>query len=368
MPDSNTTPRMIQPGEPLPWFKVPSLQGNPNFVFDTVAGRPLLMLLLGTASDPNVAEALAFVERNRDYFDDIKASFFGISVDSTDVSAVRISPAIPGIRYFLDFERNVSRLLGAIIDDGGHLRYRPHWLVVDRQLRLVNRYDLNRAHDALETLKSLVPPSLDTSWAPVLEIPNVFEPALCSDLIKLYHQKGGTESGFMREVDGKTVHLVDHGHKRRSDIEIDDQQLCNLLQARVYHRIKPMIQRAFQFDATRMERYIVACYDSETGGHFRPHRDNTTKGTAHRRFAVTINLNADGYEGGNLRFPEFGDRAYRAPTGGAIVFSCSLLHEVLPVTSGKRYAFLPFLYDDAASRIRLENNAYLGDGVAQYQE
>ena len=86
----------------------------------------------------------------------------------------------------------------------------------------------------------------------------------------------------------------------------------------------------------------------ESGGFFKPHRDNTTAGTAHRRFAVTINLNAGDYEGGDLRFPEFGSRTYRAPTGGAVVFSCALLHEATPVTRGKRYAFLPFLYDDEA--------------------
>jgi predicted 2-oxoglutarate/Fe(II)-dependent dioxygenase YbiX len=116
-----------------------------------------------------------------------------------------------------------------------------------------------------------------------------------------------------------------------------------------------------------MERYLVACYDAAHGGHFRAHRDNTTKGTAHRRFAVTINLNADEFGGGELRFPEFGPRSYRAPTGGAVVFSCSLLHEALPVTSGRRYAFLPFLYDEAAARVRVANNPYLGEGVGAYR-
>jgi hypothetical protein len=33
----------------------------------------------------------------------------------------------------------------------------------------------------------------------------------------------------------------------------------------------------------------------------------------------------------------------------ALVFSCSLLHEVLPVELGERYAFLLFFYDKAAS-------------------
>jgi predicted 2-oxoglutarate/Fe(II)-dependent dioxygenase YbiX len=127
----------------------------------------------------------------------------------------------------------------------------------------------------------------------------------------------------------------------------------------VYNRVLPEIAKAFQFEATRIERYIVACYEAETGGHFRAHRDNTTRGTAHRKFAVSLVLNAE-FGGGGLRFPEFGSRYYQPPAGGAIVFSCSLLHEVSPVTQGKRYAFLPFLYDEASARVRQENAVFLG--------
>ena len=119
------------------------------------------------------------------------------------------------------------------------------------------------------------------------------------------------------------------------------------LQARVLRRLVPQIERAFQFRVSRMERYIVACYDAETGGYFRPHKDNTTLGTAHRRFAVSINLNAEDYEGGDLRFPEFGMRTYRPPTGGAVVFSCSLLHEAVPVTRGRRFGLFTFLHDES---------------------
>ena len=125
----------------------------------------------------------------------------------------------------------------------------------------------------------------------------------------------------------------------------------------------PEIAKAFQFRVTRIERYIVACYDAADGGHFRAHRDNTTKGTAHRRFAVTVNLN-DGFDGGELWFPEFGPRRYRPPAGGAVVFSCSLLHEATRVTRGVRYATLPFLYDDAAARLRERNQAFFESGGA----
>jgi predicted 2-oxoglutarate/Fe(II)-dependent dioxygenase YbiX len=127
------------------------------------------------------------------------------------------------------------------------------------------------------------------------------------------------------------------------------------------------VKRVFQFSATRIERLLVGCYEAETGGHFRAHRDDTARGTAHRRFAVTINLNAGEYEGGDLMFPEFGPRTYRAETGGAIVFSCSLLHQALPVTKGRRFAFLPFLYDDAGAKLREANAKYLEGDLANYR-
>lgn len=99
-----------------------------------------------------------------------------------------------------------------------------------------------------------------------------------------------------------------------------------------------------------MERYLVGCYSAEDKAHFNAHRDDTTKGTAHRRFAVSVNLDAD-FDGGEVSFPEYGRRGYK----GAVVFSCSLLHAVSTVTRGRRYAFLPFLYDDAAAKVREEN-------------
>jgi predicted 2-oxoglutarate/Fe(II)-dependent dioxygenase YbiX len=195
-------------------------------------------------------------------------------------------------------------------------------------------------------------------------LPDIFEPQLCSALISSFEANGGEASGFMREVGGKTVKLHDPAHKQRRDFHIENPGIRDGLAQRVRRRLLPPVKRAFQFEATRMERYLIACYEAGAG-HFRAHRDNTTRGTAHRRFAVTINLNSD-YEGGDLRFPEFGRRTYRAPVGGAIVFSCSLLHEATPVTRGRRYAFLPFLYDEEGARLREANNPYLDKEVGLY--
>jgi hypothetical protein len=218
---------------------------------------------------------------------------------------------------------------------------------------------MSRLLEILKLLPPLSPPAPATVPAPILAVPRVFEPGLCRHLIELYEQHGGNESGFVRDVDGKTVEIVDCRHKRRRDYNIENQEVRRACMTRINARLAPEIHKAFQFKATRIERYMVACYDAAEAGYFGPHRDNTTKGTAHRRFAVSLHLNTGEYEGGELRFPEFGRQLYSGPAGGAIVFSCSLLHEATPVTRGKRYMFLPFLYDDEAARIRLENQQFL---------
>lgn len=346
-------------GGVAPWFIAPSLGGLSDYSFETVGGRPVLLLFFPTASDPAVAGALSTIHSRTDVFDDIRACFFGVTADPEDAAKERIAPRIPGFRYILDYDRKVIRSFG--------LGATPTFVLLDRQLRFVAHYELDQIEAAIAHALALESDKQAEEWAPVLLVPRIFEPELCAELIRRYDEDGGRESGYMRVKNGKTVRIVNHRHKRRSDYPIDDVALRELIVMRIHYRLRPMIQRAFQFDASRMERYIVACYDSEIGGYFKQHRDNTTPGTAHRRFAVTINLNAEDYDGGNLRFPEFGSRSYRAPTGGAVVFSCGLLHEATPVTRGRRYAFLPFLYDDAAAEIRERNNPLLGEGVGKYQ-
>jgi predicted 2-oxoglutarate/Fe(II)-dependent dioxygenase YbiX/peroxiredoxin len=358
----------LQPGEPAPWFHAPALGGNPRYTFDTAAGRPILMLFHGSAAWGQSAAALDVVQRHRDLFDDVRACFFGVSIDPADAAEGRIAQQLPGVRWFLDHDGAVARRYGALQGEGAEQRYRPHWLLLDPMLRVVSAFAIDRGEAAIGALEALIATGWQPPAAPVLVVPRVLAPETCRRLIDLYRTHGGTESGFMRDENGITVEKIDHHHKRRSDCHIEDETLLAHLRGRLHHALRPAIARAFQFEATRVERWLVACYDGDNGGgHFRPHRDNTTHGTAHRKFAVTINLNAEDYEGGDLRFPEFGSRTYRAPTGGAVVFSCSLLHEATPVTRGQRYAFLPFLYDDAGARIRERNLAHVAPELQAYR-
>ncbi len=360
-----------QIGEAAPWFAVRA-SNNPRYVFHTAAGRYVLLGFLGAARRPEVAEALRQIAARRPLFDDQQVSFFGVTVDPTDESKGRLQQSLPGIRFFWDEDLAVSKLYGATPPDavpGPKIAYRSYWLLLDPMLRTLRVAPISETAALLDEIAALPPlESQIEGHAPVLLLPRVLEPELCRELIARYKAGETHDSGFMRDVDGRTTLLLDHGHKRRADYHIEDEGLQAALRQRIAKRLIPEIAKSFQYEVTRMERYIVSCYDGESGGHFRAHRDNTTKGTAHRRLAVTINLNAEEYEGGDLRFPEFGPRSYRAPTGGAVVFSCSLLHEALPVTQGKRYAFLPFLYDDAAAKIRAENMKFLAPQSGKTQE
>lgn len=366
---SQPLPQQLSTGDLVPWFQAAALQGAPRFTFHTAAGRHILLLFFGSAGAEPSAAALELVRKNRRLFDDDNASFFGVTIDAEDERSGRIAPSIPGIRYFLDYDSAVSRQFGAVSAapaPGGTIEYRPFWLIVDPALRVVDTFPIDQGRQAIKKLRALVAAPVMPDWAPVLLVPNVLDTAFCRELIDIYGRTGGRESGFMREVHGKTVLMTDPSHKQRQDCTIEDAAVRERLAMAVQRRLLPMVKRAFQFEATRMERYLIGCYDATSGGHFRPHRDNTTKGTAHRRFAVTINLNAEDYEGGDLRFPEYGPRMYRAPTGGAVVFSCSILHEATPMAKGTRYAFLPFLYDEAGAAIREANNAYLGPNIGAY--
>lgn len=329
------------PGEPAPWFIAPTLE-NPTFGFGTLAGRWVALAFVETLDQLDVVRARMAADPRLQ--DDSRLCLFGV-IRQPFTEAL-------GSRCFADPDGRIAEAYGA---EGAR------WFMMDPTLRVVGYGPLDSTDALMATLAGLPSPDAHAGvplMAPVLIVPRVFEPEFCRTLIDVYRAQGGEESGFMREVDGFTRLLTDPRHKRRKDVMLEDKRLVDGARERLRRRLAPEIKKAFQFEVTRLERYLVACYTAGAGW-FRPHRDNTTKGTAHRKFAVSINLNADEHEGGDLRFPEFGSRTYRPPTGGAVVFSCSLLHEATPVTAGERFAFLPFLYDEAGAKVREENLRFL---------
>lgn len=181
--------------------------------------------------------------------------------------------------------------------------------------------------------------------APVLTIPNVLSRADCRALIARWHEMGNAPGKVTSLVHGEQVERVYETLKKRRDHRLADPAVLRPLLALIARRLGPELDKAFHYRAFKFDRVLIACYDAALGDYFRRHRDNQTPATATRRFALTLNLNSDEYEGGELVFPEYGHHRYKPETGAAVLFSCSLLHEALPVTAGRRFALLSFLRD-----------------------
>jgi predicted 2-oxoglutarate/Fe(II)-dependent dioxygenase YbiX/peroxiredoxin len=347
----------LMAGALAPLFSAPT-RSRTEFSFGSLGGTWIVLLFLGGEAGPDDA-ARQLLETHRDLFDDRHMMAFTIVRDAETFA--RTPESLPGLRVFHDVDGGIAGRFHVRREDGGTFGY---WTVIDPTLRVIDRAPLADGPALFDRLRRLPPPVLHAGTpmhAPVLIVPRVFEPAFCRRLIEVYDRDGGDVSGVMRDIGGMTVPVVD-GFKRRRDATITDEALRAEIRSRLSNRLLPMIRKALMFEVTHVERYIVACYDADDGGYFRAHRDNTTLATAHRQFACSINLNAEEFEGGDLRFPEFGPQTYRPPTGGAVIFSCALLHEATPVTRGKRYAYLPFFYDAAHARIRAENARYLKAG------
>ena len=302
---------MLEAGLRAPDFVLPDTRGVASQFYARVGGRPVL-LVFGDS---------------------------GLTCEGCDRVVVG-GAADEGSIAFSDVDGLVARQFG-VEGTGAFL--------LDANLRVVCSLDPTdgAAVDALRRTVATMDeiPSLEVRRiAPVLTLPRVLEPAHCEFLMTLWDQGGHVETGVESSADGARSDVLSDLHKRREDHTVADPKLVRLLTSTLGRRLLPELERAFGVRPSRFEGFKIACYDVASSGFFDAHRDNLSPSTAHRQFAVSLNLNDD-YAGGYLLFPEYGPHRYRPEAGGVVVFSCAHLHAVSTVTEGRRFTLLTFLYD-----------------------
>ncbi len=233
-------------------------------------------------------------------------------------------------------------------------------LLFDPVLRLERRLDgAGQAEAALAHARArakALRPIIVGAQAPALVVPNVLDRRLCRRLMDAWER--GERQDDMVAARGDGAQKANPKSKIRSDVVLpEDAPVSGELGGAIARRLLPEIEKAFNFRVTRMERFRIGCYDAETSGFFAAHRDNTTPRTQHRRYALTLNLNTGEYEGGFLRLPEYGPQLYAPPPGGAVVFSCSLLHLVAPVSKGRRFVVVGFFWGEEEQKIYEKTHA-----------
>jgi len=330
----------LAPGDRVPNFVLADQDGAFRAFYDRARGNPLALLIVADGAAASEIDALA-----------ASAPALGSAIDLMVIApedSARLKALASKSAWSRPLLADTKRSIINGLSKAAVLSPTPAlWLLLDANQRLLDaRTGAGLAAWALQRLAELTPPApahILGQVAPVLLIPNVLNRSACAALIERWHRLGHDEGSVNSIVDGEEVRRVYHDMKKRRDHAIQDEALLKTLVGVIGRRIAPELDKAFGFNRFRFDRFIVTCYDAERGDYFRRHRDNSSPSTADRRFALTLNLNSEEHEGGELLFPEYGGHRYRPGTGAAILFSCSLLHEALPVTRGQRFTLLSFL-------------------------
>ena len=148
-------------------------------------------------------------------------------------------------------------------------------------------------------------------------------------------------------INGKQV--VEENHKIRKDYTLNMNE-CSFIDKLVLDS---------DCNCNLRERWRLLYYDGDAEKKaFRDAHTDWTNYSCHRRMSIIIGLSEPtDYEGGELIFPN-NNLSYKIDKGSAIIFDSRLLHEVLPVTKGKRYVIQAFLFDESGWNIKKVKNGY----------
>jgi predicted 2-oxoglutarate/Fe(II)-dependent dioxygenase YbiX len=326
------------------------------FPLRNLAGRPLVVTLVGSAQHPAAQALLAALYQGLSLVVAGEAFHVVVSCDPRDEDGRTLLHKGNFLAVY-DRDQAFSRRMGAL--DGG--RYTVGSVVVDRAQRVAGWFPAREAAghraEVAERLASLA--GIRTSdgvpvlAVPVLAVPDVVEPELVAAVRALLKAGSPRPTGVVEQVgEGAARQALVDTVKSRRDLPLDRGSLRDQVIARLETRLFPAMAAAFQFRDPVIDRLVIGRYAASEGGFFAPHRDDQSPLTAHRRFAASINLNQGEYQGGGLRFAEYSDQFFDPPTGAAMAFSASILHEVGRVTEGAREAVLCFLTDSAGAAAR----------------
>ncbi len=336
-------------GERAPDFVLPLQQGTQTRFYGLAGGKPTVLLFCGAVQ----AEMLQRFAATLSDAASQEPALVAIQRAQAEPQKPVDGSGATSFPVFLDAQGKVH---GAyrLSEETKNVVY-----VLDANLRVLTSLYLNDAEADAKQVASFcdrqatyeIEPKEMSVQAPVLLIPNVLTAEMCLSLIDVWQKQGSEETGVEQSQEGRRQEAISEKHKQRRDHIVRDRELMQTLSITIGRRVMPEVMKAFAFRATRFEGFKIACYDAASGGFFHAHRDNLSPATAHRRFALTLNLN-DEYEGGFLRFPEYGPHLYRPQPGEALVFSCSHLHEVTKITKGQRFTLLSFLFGEGDVRTR----------------
>ena len=340
-------PRAFTPGDKALNFLLADLNGQDHDLYAEVVGEPIVLMVLRTLFSAQARALLAALERAKTQLEESGAQVVLVAGDTPSIAGGAKLPEGLDLLLLCDPVGHVLNWYLAAetttgdneLDEAPPLRsylLDPNQRVIASWANEAPEQHVSGALDAMEAWRLNSNREAAFVAPPALVLPRIFEPELCDHLIGLWqtsHQEGSLSTG--RE------HLYAPNKKRNLEHLIEDEETINRIRKTLGRRVLPEINKVFNYsDRLVMEGFIVLCYQVERGDFFDLHRDRYTPQQP-RRFALSLNLN-EGFEGGELCFPEYAGAKLKPPRGGGCIFSCSLLHKALPVSRGQRFVMTTF--------------------------
>lgn len=349
-------PTSLTIGDPAPNFRlcgpIPHLTSSEQWNGRELIDKPLVIFFY----EPESLEEILGFRDCFNHFQNLGVNLVGVSLATLETQAELIQQHHLPFLLLGDSDAQISTafdVLQPCIEPSTPARLSPTTFVLNTNRRIIKLYHQIDPHthplQVLEDIQQWLSPTpavVVTMQAPVLIIPDVFPREVCRELIQLW-ETGHTPSPSNQQEGEEVTAGVNYQFMRRQEHRLKPGKVKERVKQLICQRVQPEILKVFNFAATRFEDLAIVCYDAaDGGGYLRPHRDNEVRDATHRRFAITINLNSEDYEGAYLRFPEYGSYLYRPCTGSAMVFSTSVLHEVTDVTQGRRFTLFGWLHSE----------------------
>jgi peroxiredoxin len=344
----------------FPMFDLP-MHANSRVRLDYYGGKCLAVCLLPPASDPKFAAMLNGVREHQGAIVEARLDILFVRAETSETNETMRARFQITQRVASDVGRTLRESLGIVEPMQAPLVT----YLLDPSLRILRVYCPGDVQPHIvELLRDAKPfardpqPTIINAQAPVVIVRDVLPADLCEKLRVLYDSNPSIEGALGL---GDALHVnVKHKARREYIIsQLRDRDMLGHIDATLDCTLLPELCKLYRTKLTHRERYKICCYDAADDGHYDDHRDGSDPRQHYRRLSMSISLNAD-YEGGYLRFPEYGAYDYRVAPGSAVVFPSVLLHRVTAVTRGRRYVLISFLFNDADAELKrtLENEAH----------
>jgi peroxiredoxin len=253
-PDQQVMPPFGE-GDMLPDIILPNSRSKLVRFLTHVNNRRQVLLF---CPDPRLPSCRAQLKSFARCFEDLEppAAVFGITNTAPEVNAAFLDQDPMPFPLLSDLERQVAKGLGITHNLEGSLSAHgagAFSIVVSdvnqRVLKVVHDItDPDPAPSVIEFLANLPQRQARAlgHFAPLLYVPEVFEPEFCRALINAFEDGEAQQSGFYRATGplGKSEHVIDHSHKARRDHLVIDPKLLDGIRRRLDRRVVPEIQKS----------------------------------------------------------------------------------------------------------------------------